>query len=328
MATTNKNYDNQIRDVRKANSKAFLSAYLIDSRLREVSGFDENEDMSTAIDGELPPMNPFDDDLQEGQIRLLSQPSELTYAVLLRRWGENAFVVAPFSHFGSPATEYELKTKFDGGLCLQVLQIWNIRTALDATLKKSWLIGNLPKEDVDDAWKLWEWSLGGAELSDSVSERTGLPITRMADPRNEYRKREMEKFASFDAEDERHAIFLDADFTLSNPAASTGAIALAAAEKNCGSTDLYSIDEGELLLQVEFSPAGNQVVLSILDAKDGSLSQKFDGCPLLDEEKGALATFEGGVIRLDGTSTLSSDKLAILSEDGEPVTLARVETQN
>ena len=328
MATTNMNDDNRIRDMRKANSKAFLSAYLVDNRLREVSGFDEDEDLSTTIDGELPPMNPFDGDLQEGQIRLLSQPSELTYAVLLRRWGENAFVVAPFSHFDSPATEYELKTKFDGGLCLQVLQIWNIRTALDATLKKSWLIGNLPKEDLDDAWKLWEWSLGGAGLSDSVSERTGLPITRMADPRNGYRKREMEKFASFDAEDERHAIFLDADFTLSNPAASTRAIALAAAEKNCGSTDLYSIDDGELLLQVEFSPAGNQVVLSILDAKDGSLSSKFDGCPLLDEEKGTLAAFEGGVIRLDGTSTLSSDKLAILSEDGEPITLARVETQN
>ncbi len=328
MATTNMNSGNRIRDMRKANSKAFLSAYLIDRRLREISGFDEDEKMPTTIDGELPPMNPFDDNLQEGQIRLLSQPSELTYAVLLRRWGENAFVVAPFSHFDSPATEYELKTKFDGGLCLQVLQIWNIRTALDATLKKSWLIGNLPKEDIDDAWKLWEWSLGGADLSNSVSERTGLPIIRMADPRNEYRKREMEKFAPFEAEDERHAIFLHAPEPIVIPEDSTETIALAAAEKNCGSTNLYAIDNGELLLQVEFSPAGNQAVLSILDAADGSLSSKFDGCPLLDEEKGAIATFEGGVIRLDGTSTLSSGKLAILSEDGEPITLVKVETRD
>ena len=322
----NKNDDNKLIDVRKANSKAFLSAFLIDTRLREVSGFDESEDLSTAIDGELPPMNPFDADLREGQIRLLSQPEELTYAVLLRRWGDNAFVVAPFSHFDSPATDEELKTRFDGGRCLQVLQIWNVRTALDATLKKSWLIGNLPQQDIDEAWKVWEWSLGGAELPDSIRERTGVPVTRMDDPRNAYREREAEKFAPFDAEDERHAIFLDADFTLSNPVASTETMTLAAAEKDRGSTALYTIDDGGLLLQVESSPASKELVLSILNAADGSLSSKFDGCPLLDEGKGVLATFEGGVIRLAEKDSLFGDKMVILSPDGEPATLTRVET--
>ena len=196
---------NAALEMRRDNSRSFISDYLMDLKLREVSAIDDAEACDTSSDGILTPPRPFNGDLREGQIRLLSQPSELTYAVLLRRGGENAFVVAPFSRFPSPATDEELKTVFDGGLYLRVLQVWNIRTALDATLQKSWLVGELPRQDIEDAWKVWEWTLGGSELAESILRRTGLPVSLSSDPRNQYMHEELEKFAAFDAEDEANA---------------------------------------------------------------------------------------------------------------------------
>ncbi len=316
----------KLRDKRRALTCEFISDYLVDCRLRKVSGFDEEADQSTPGILQLPERNPFDGNLKEGQIRLLSQPSELTYVVLLRRWGDDAFVVTPFSHFSTPATDDELKTTFDGGLCLRVLQIWNTRTALDTTLKKSWLIGELPSDDMEDAWKVWEWSLGKAEPGESIIGRTGLPLTISSDDlRRQYVSENFAKFARFDAENRRHALFQNVGITLSAPSVSPCGIALAAAGKGVGSIDLYEIGDGDQFLQVEFSPASGEVVLSVLDASDGALSDKFDGCPLLEEENGALASFKGGVIRLRADAAKSWGKITILSKDDEPVTLAQRE---
>ncbi len=316
-----------LRDKRRALSREFISDYLVDCQLRKVSGFDEGADQSTPDVLQLPEKNSFDGNLKEGQIRLLSQPLELTYAVLLRRWGNDAFVITPFSHFSTPATDDELKTTFDGGLCLRVLQIWNTRTALDATLKKSWLIGELPANDVEDALKVWEWCRGKVEPGASIIGRTGLPLTISPDdPRRRYVSENLAKFAPFDAENRRHALFQNAGITLSSPSVSSGGIALAAAEKVVGSIGLYEIGDGDQFLQVEFSPASGEVVLSVLNASDGALSDKFDGCPLLEEESGVLATFEGGVIRLRAEAAKSWGKITILSKNDEPVTLIQLET--
>ncbi len=128
------------------------------------------------------------------------------YVAILRHWTKNSFLVVPFSGFSSPATDEELTMSFKGGLFLEVLQIWNARSAMEATLRKSWLVGMLPKQDLDDALLLWKWSIGDvAELPDRVAERTGVPIYRTDDPRLEYRRESLENFAAFDAEDDANA---------------------------------------------------------------------------------------------------------------------------
>lgn len=323
----NTNMKKTYSGTRKALSREFLASYSLNCKLREVSGFDENANMTTSPDIVLPEMNPYNDDLQPGQIRLLSQTDELTYAVLLRRWGENAFVVAPFSRFSYPATDEELKTRFDGGLYLQVLQIWNVRTALDATLKKSWLIGTMPADDIEDAWKLWEWSLGGAEPEDSVLERTGVPIYRPDDPRLEYRGEECDKFAKFDAEDIRHAIFLDAKLVIGasvfarRNGQAADRIALAAAEGDKYSMELYRFSDSELMLEVEYSPHDKKLTCTVLD-KNGRKTGEMDGCEVVEETNGTIGTFAGGVAEADIDSV--GGGIVVIGKDGDAVELELV----
>ena len=183
---------------RETNTNHFLCSYKIQKRMSTVSGFDETQNMRTGKSVKLHPQNPFDTNLKEGQIRLLSQLDRITYVVLLRRWEEDAFVVMTFSHYDFPATDEEIKHEFDGGMYLNTLQAWNTRTLLDETLKKSWLIGELPASDCSDAWDFWEHLMTGRDLKAELLEKTGLPITSADDPRIQYMKEELAAFDQLD----------------------------------------------------------------------------------------------------------------------------------
>lgn len=180
---------------------------LLDNRLRLASGFDEEGDFRLPSNMTLPQASHYSGNpVARGQIRLLSQPSFMTYVAVLDRWDEESFLIAPFSRFGQPATDEELKTEYDGGAFMRVLQLWNARSAMTATLRKSWLVGELPQQDVNDALLVWKWSIGDvAKLPERIAERTGVPIYRMDDPRLDYRREALENFAAFDAEDDANA---------------------------------------------------------------------------------------------------------------------------
>ena len=187
-----------IKLTREQNTNHFLGSYKIQKEMSFVSGFDETQDMTTSASLELHPQNPYDTNLQEGQIRLLSQLENITYVVLLRRWESDSFVVMTFSHYDYPATDEEFKPAFDGGMFLNVLQAWNTRTLQDKTLQKSWLIGVLPASDCADAWDFWEHLITGRELRPDLLERTGLPIMNSDDPRIQYIKDELSAFSQID----------------------------------------------------------------------------------------------------------------------------------
>lgn len=189
-------------------TKRFLTQYLLekdligdhpDSALNGDSRVRRNNSLFSAP-------RPFHSEVAIGQIRLLSQTEGLTYVAVLRHWTKDSFLIVPFSGFSFPATDEELTMSFNGGLFLEVLQIWNARSAMETTLRKSWLVGALPKQDLDDALLLWKWSIGNvAELPERISERTGVPIYRTDDPRLDYRREVLESFAAFDAEDDANA---------------------------------------------------------------------------------------------------------------------------
>ena len=200
-------YEQSISPARKELSKAFLRELLMDNSLRTVSGFKESENLRLPGCVSLPAAFPVSQEpVERGQIRLLSQLSFPTYVAVLDKWNGDGFLVAPFSRFGQPATDEEFKTAYDGGAFMRVLQIWNARSAMEMTLRRSWLVGTLPKQDIDDALLLWKWSVGDiAELPARIAERTGVPIYRTDDPRLDYRREALESFAAFDAEDDNNA---------------------------------------------------------------------------------------------------------------------------
>ena len=103
---------NKLDEKRELNTTCFLRSYCIQKQMSTVSGFDETLNMTTAKAVKLYPKNPYDTNLQEGQIRLLSQPERITYVVLLQRAENDSFVVMAFSHYDFPASDEEFKTEF------------------------------------------------------------------------------------------------------------------------------------------------------------------------------------------------------------------------
>ncbi len=102
--------------------------------MSSVSGSIENNETVIPFHINKNSLNPFNTDLDCGQIRLLRDVERITYVVLLRRWERDSFVAMTFSHYDFPATDEEFKPDFDGGIYLNTLQAWNTRTLQDETL--------------------------------------------------------------------------------------------------------------------------------------------------------------------------------------------------
>ena len=281
---------------REKNTNHFLCSYKIQKRMSEVCGFDETQNMQTGKSVKLHPQNPFDTNLKEGQIRLLSQLDRITYVVLLRRWEENAFVVMTFSHYDFPATDEEFKPQFDGGMYLNTLQAWNTRTLQDETLKKSWLIGNLPASDCSDAWDFWEHLMTGRDLKSELLEKTGLPITLSDDPRIQYMKEELAAFDQLD----------DAELTEESDTAicfnrielpplwQEEEIALAAGDEKqdfIAECTPYGYDE---FVSIVFSPREKTLRVNIYTADQRDVSHTFDSWEFISEDCTVLASVHDG----------------------------------
>ncbi|HCG25263.1 MAG TPA: hypothetical protein DE060_18710 [Lentisphaeria bacterium] len=281
---------------REKNTNHFLCSYKIQKRMSEVCGFDETQNMQTGKSVKLHPQNPFDTNLKEGQIRLLSQLDRITYVVLLRRWEENAFVVMTFSHYDFPATDEEFKPQFDGGMYLNTLQAWNTRTLQDETLKKSWLIGNLPASDCSDAWDFWEHLMTGRDLKSELLEKTGLPITLSDDPRIQYMKEELAAFDQLDdaelTEESDTAIWFNRIEL--PPLWQEEEIALAAGDEKqdfIAECTPYGYDE---FVSIVFSPREKTLRVNIYTADQRDVSHTFDSWEFISEDCTVLASVHDG----------------------------------
>lgn len=287
---------NDINLKREKNTNHFLCSYKIQKKMSSISGFDETQDMRTPATLKLHPQNPFDTNLQEGQIRLLSQLERITYVVLLRRWEEDSFVVMTFSHYDFPATDEEFKPEFNGGMYLNTLQAWNTRTLQDETLKKSWLIGNLPALDCSDAWDFWEHLMTGRDLRSALLEKTGLPITSADDPRIQYMKEELAAFDQLDDEELTEKSDTPSWFNRIElpPLWQEEEIALAAGDEKqdfIAECTPYGYDE---FVSIIFSPREKILRVNFYTADQSDVSHTFDSWELISEDCTVLASVHDG----------------------------------
>jgi hypothetical protein len=184
----------------------------------------------------------------------------------------------PFSWYSFPATEGEFKTEFDGGLFLRVLQAWNVRTLQDETLEKSWLVGELPAKDMEDAWKFWQYTIGQGEIDDELLQRSGLPIAWDSDPRLRYKHDELANFAKLDAEDMAAAESSNVLY-LATYIPDEAEVAMAAGEEAEDLQFTYTLPERGIICNLEYFQAERQFFVNVFDA-DGAVSTALDGCQL------------------------------------------------
>lgn len=316
---------------RKRLTKSFFVAWLLDRKLAKVAT-DEPDGSVPAGAAVAEPKAFSSAPLAPGQIRVLSQTATLTYAAVLARWDERSFLLAPFSRFEDPATDEELKTAFQGGLRMGVLQIWNARTAMTATLRKSWIVGTLPEQDVKDALLLWKWSIGDvAELPGNISERTGVPIYRTDDPRLEYRREALENFAAFDAEDDANAeraAKWDGLLNGEDKAPVNGWISVEDTERIAAASDqaneflLYRVDGKGVLLSVERSRSSGELVLSVLDEGTEKPSPALDGSFVLIDSETDPISVQGSVARVPVSAKLEGVRL--VDPQGDAISLEKL----
>ena len=334
----------KLEEERKDLTRRFMQSYLLDCRMREASAADTEEVGSWETTVSPTPSDPFDEELAQGQIRVLSQLNAIVYVVLLRRWTDSSFLIMPFSKYSFPATDEEYLTRQDGGMYLRVLQGWNARTLQDETLRQSWVAGELNQEDLAAAMALWNYVLGDADLPDNQLVRTGVPIYRADDPRLSYKQETMQLFQELDERDmaiatqpeEEEApsplLFWNAaaerllsqrpDLTLNpgwRPAQRT---ALAAADEEQDFACTLAVEDQPVLVVIDYSQASRELCLNVLDEESGDISFALDGCEVLD----TLAGNSLGVIR-EGCLTVTDrtfDALAIriVRPDGTVAVLA------
>jgi len=289
-----------INQTRVKSTEAFIASFLIREKLAAAPM--SEEDCTTSEEVSLRPMNPFNPFPREGQVRLLSQVDQLTYVLLARKWGEDAYLVIPFSHYADPATDMELKLRKDAGAYLQVLQLWNARTLQIETLRESWLIGMLDVKDLEDALAMWKYSVGGAMPAEEIVGRTGVPIARRDDPRIRYQDEVLRDFAQLDVEDLK---------TAERGRSMPGPIVIPLWEEQrlaAGGTTTSTVRRSRCRVkglsgevEVVYSSTRKRLLLEVFD-ENGETTVALDGWHFLYHDGTDFGVIEGGKVVSDGVA--------------------------
>ena len=319
----------------RENTENFLRSYSIQKALSKVSGYDESQPTTLPADVETAPVKPFNTDLKPGQVRLLADVSRLTYVVLLRRWGDDAFVTMAFSHYDFPATDEELSLERYAGYYLNVLQIWNTRSLQDETLQKSWLCGTLPEETSKDAWDFWLSMTMGSPMPEHLKDKTGIPIEDEDDIRLEYIREEWLPFAEIenadlesmesgaDNQDDEADDWLEMDRYILPSLWSSDPMPLAAADEKTNISKKCAIYGRDEILHLEYSPEEKKVWIAIFDAKDEKRSFELDKAEVVDVKGKTLGTIDGWKTSFDVAPDFDGS-IGIRTEDGTVYTLEEI----
>ena len=301
----------ETEQIRKTATETFLTSLAIRRQLAQV----EDDDIVIASTPEedararaecARSCRPFDKILATGQVRVLSQTAQLTYALVAQRWDARSWLVIPFSSYSSPATDREIRALEEGGVGLRVLQLWNARSLSDELLSQSWIAGSLPAAALSDAVEAWRANLGAVDFTDEQRMRTGLPIQREDDPRWTYLEDASQNFAKLDAEEQRLSEKAAEEFARLQDAvkgllahvrpfaqvcSSASASALAAAPCASPISASSTVEGVPGTIYVRYLPAEKKLHLRAFDAA-GERSTALSGWQVFDAQGDVLGVFE------------------------------------
>lgn len=172
---------------------------LFDDEVDELAGRSAHGVTEDAQAGNQVKLRPFDTasaTLAPGAIRLVSGEAlpecpRFFYIAIIENLGDSPLLIAPFSRFSEPATRGEWLTGREDPP-LQVLELWNTHSVPAELVEKGWLVDFLTKQEMDDAWAVYDHALTGWPLAEHVRSQVGLPIRHPEDPRLAYQDLEIE----------------------------------------------------------------------------------------------------------------------------------------
>jgi hypothetical protein len=187
--------------------QGWLLEWNLASTLRQADlcdGEDENEEyrlIERETASEL--VRPFDHSVASGQIRLLSpgltpEHDRPVYVALIQE-SDLGLLAIPYGPFSMPALHSEMKSDRSESF-LSVYQIWNARNIPGELIRKSWLIDQIGKKELENVISASDFVSGGNPLPSSLLRRIGPPASEFSDtdPRKDYVREERSLFAVLD----------------------------------------------------------------------------------------------------------------------------------
>ncbi len=257
-------------------------------------------------------VNFSDEPIQAGDIRILrsrliGETDLPVYVAVISEWEDGDWLIAPYGEFSEPATTGELLTgREDFGL--RVLCLWNAHTISSEDLMFSFFEDSMTDEERKDSWEVFRGVSTGDDLPEHLSKRIGPPIVHPKDPRIAYqeeckemmtplRKRWTEQWNTFDVfENDECAIDFESDIANQQEYGQ-----LAASESPTASQQIYSIQDSNYTLLVQFSKDSGEIFFSV--ENDSEAVEELDGYSIIVKSiEGKKYSLEGGqlIIPIDG----------------------------
>lgn len=191
-----------------------------------------------------------------GQIRCIKKDmttyhQQMSFLLVLSKWNDQYWLVAPFSPYSTPATTGEISTGIDFH-AYKVIQAWNAFVVPDILLlTKTSFFRNVDEQVRKDASILYFQKLEGTELPGELKDRIGPRINSEIDPRIQYIYAEQEQIKPLQT-----AIAQAMDFWDELPEADL--------------LEIQQANEGELP-SMSFSISGHSETIKIADIGNGNL---------------------------------------------------------
>lgn len=285
---------------------------------------DSEEGFPTQVDEKLSEAcDAYNEDIQPGQIRILSKrftenPDVIPYVAVLEKWGNEMWLVAPFSQYSTPATSGEMTTGV-GKFGLRVIQAWNGRTVQARLLGKSFLFGVLEDSVRTQALALFRHEFAGTDLPADFSAQRGSSILMAADPRREYLAeavsrlrplstavKAVERFAADQEMQKIRESFIKCSFGEQ--------LSRVAAKNQMQMIETHKF--GDFELELVYSPSEKTLRFKMYGADD-ELTESCDGYALLSGSGEFLGSFSGGLLQIPSDGFL--DEFRITDVNGDPV---------
>ncbi len=161
----------------------------------------------------VPPPIAKEPAVEPGQIRILHPDlydfAGFLYVAVYGKWGEDEYLVAPYSSFGVPAVEGELLTKRTA-FPFRTLVLWNSAVSTEFIISHSRFVDSLSPEEQAEAHEIFKAVTTGSRLPQELEDRSAAPIYNPLDPRLEYQEEERGRMSLLNELNDLQTSFEDA----------------------------------------------------------------------------------------------------------------------